>query len=115
MIVGYGPTSMVSTGKQTHQCVITYKGLGSLFVYLFVYCYFAHVEECDYSKLQNFISSKSDSGVSYSIPLISESEVLNTFKSLASNKASGHDSLSTRILKVCSSQLFNPLYKLINL
>jgi len=41
--------------------------------------------------------------------------VSNIFKSLASNKSSGHDSLSPRILKVCSSYLFNPLYKLIYL
>jgi len=70
------------------------------------------VEECDYSKLRNFISSRSDSGTSYSIPLISELEVSNIFKSLASNKSSGHDSLSLIPLKVCSSYLFNPLYKL---
>ena len=74
-----------------------------------------NVEECNYSKLRNFISSRSESGASYSIPLISKLEVSNIFKSLASNKASGHDSLSPRILKVCSPHLFNPLYKLINL
>ena len=73
------------------------------------------MEECDYSKLRNFISSRSDSGAFYSIPLISTLEVSKIFKSLASNKASGHDGLSPRILKVCSSHLFYPLYKLINL
>ena len=68
------------------------------------------MEECDYSKLKNFNSSISDSGASYSIPLISEIEVSKIFKSLVSNKASGHNGL-----KVCSSHLFYSLYKLIKL
>ena len=42
-------------------------------------------------------------------------EVSKIFKSLANNKASGHNGLSPRILKVFSSHLFYPLYKLINL
>ena len=71
-----------------------------------------NVEDCDFSKLRNFISSRSDSGASYSIPLISEMEVSKVFNSLASNKASGHDGLSQHILKVCSSHLLYPLYKL---
>ena len=70
-----------------------------------------NAEECDYSKLINFISSRTDSGASYIIPQISEMEVSKIFKSLASNKASGHDDLSLRILKVCSSHLFYPLCK----
>lgn len=42
-------------------------------------------------------------------------EVSKIFKSLASNKASGYDGLSPRILKVCSSNLLYPLCKIINI
>ena len=42
------------------------------------------MEECDYFKLRNFISSRLDSGASYRILLISEMEVSNIFKSIAS-------------------------------
>ena len=73
------------------------------------------MQECDQSKLRNFISSRLDSGASYRIPQISEMEVLNIFNSLASNKATGHDGLSPSILKECSSHLYYPLYKMVNL
>ena len=42
-----------------------------------------NVEECDYYRLINFISSRSDSGASYTIPLISEMEVSKIFNLLA--------------------------------
>ena len=70
------------------------------------------MEECDYFKLRNFISSRLDSGASYRILLISEMEVSNIFKSIASNKGTGHDGISPRILKECSSHLYSPLYKM---
>ena len=54
------------------------------------------MEECDYFKLRNFISSRLDSGASFRIPLISEMEVSNLFKSIASNKVTGHDGLNPR-------------------
>ena len=71
-----------------------------------------NVEECDHSKLRNFISSRLVSGASYRIPLISEMEVSNLFKSIASNKATDHDGPNPRILKECSSHLYSPLYKM---
>ena len=70
------------------------------------------MEECDYFKLRNFISSRLDSGASYRILLISEMEVSNIFKSIASNKGTGHDGISPPILKECSSHLYSPLYKM---
>ena len=78
------------------------------------YCKFNkdNMEECDYFKLRNFISSRLDSGASYRILLISEMEVSNIFKSIASNKGTGHDGISPRILKECSSHLYSPLYKM---
>ena len=39
-------------------------------------------------------------------------EVSNIFKSIASNKGTGHDGISPRILKECSSHLYSPLYKM---
>ena len=72
------------------------------------------MDECDHSKLRNFISSRLDSGASYRV-LISEMELSNIFKSIASDKATGHDGLSPSILKECSSELYYPLYKMTNL
>ena len=99
---------------ETHfseEVAVKFKGIVQGFLFTFRQCsFFSNVEECDYSKLRNFNSSRSDSGASYSIPLISEIEVSKIVKSLLSNKASGHDGL-----KVCSSHLSHPLYKLIKL
>ena len=100
---------------ETHfsgEVAVKFKGIVQGFLFTFRQCSFFlyYVEECDYSKLRNFNSSRSDSGASYIIPLISEIEVSKIFKSLVSNKASGHNGL-----KVCSSHLFYSLYKLIKL
>ena len=94
-------TNLNYNGRSVSEPEMIAESLNNFFVESIASSNGDNAEECDYSKLRNFISSRSDSGASYSIPHIFELEVSNIFKSLASNKASGHDSLSPCILKVC--------------
>ena len=59
----------------------------------------------DISKLIHFVDSRKDAGITFSIPPITESKVIDCLKNTCSNKASGIDKLSAQIVHCQVDQL----------
>jgi len=68
----------------------------------------------DISKLQNFVISRKDTSITFSIPPITESKIIDCLKNISSNKASGIDSISARMLKLAAPIIAPSIAKLIN-
>ena len=68
----------------------------------------------DISKLIHFVDSRKDAGITFSIPSITESKVIDCLMNLSSNKASGIDKLSARLLKSAAPIIAPSITKLIN-
>ena len=68
----------------------------------------------DMSKLINFVCSKKDNNVLFSIPPITESKVIGWLKSINLHKACGIDKLSPRMLKLAAPIIAPSIAKLIN-
>ena len=66
------------------------------------------------SKLINFVCSKKDNNVLFSIPPITESKVIGWLKSINLHKACGIDKLSPRMLKLAAPIIAPSIAKLIN-
>ena len=68
----------------------------------------------DISKLNHFVHSRNDAGITFSIPPITESKVIDCLKNISSYKASGIDKLSARLLKSAAPLIAPSIAKLIN-
>ena len=68
----------------------------------------------DISKLTHFVDSRKGAGITFSIPSITESKVIDCLMNLSSNKASGIDKLSARLLKSAAPIIAPSIAKLIN-
>ena len=66
------------------------------------------------SKLINFLRSKKDNNVFFSIPPITEVKVIDCLQSISSYKASGIDKLSPRMFKLAAPIIAPSIAKLIN-
>ena len=67
----------------------------------------------DISKLQNFVITRKDASITFSIP-ITESKIIDCLKNISSNKASGIDNISARMLKLAAPIIALSIAKLIN-
>ncbi|KAL9958504.1 hypothetical protein ACROYT_G035530 [Oculina patagonica] len=68
----------------------------------------------DISKLRNYVSSRKDASNTFSIPPITESKIIDCLKNISSNKASGIDNISARMLKLAAPIIAPSIAKLIN-
>ena len=68
----------------------------------------------DMSKLINFVRSKKDNNVLFSIPPITESKVIGCLKSISLHKACSINKLSPRMLKLAAPIIAPSIAKLIN-
>ena len=68
----------------------------------------------DMSKLINFVRSKTDNNVLFSIPPITEVKVIDCLQSISSHKASGIDKLSPRMLELAAPIIAPSIAELIN-
>ena len=68
----------------------------------------------DMSKLINFVCSRKDNIVVFSIPRIKEAKIIDCLKSISSNKANGIDKLIPRMLKLAAPIIAPSIAKLIN-
>ena len=71
--------------------------------------------EFDDTKLKNFVSSRLNDNVAFNIPPITPKQIIDTIGKIACNKASGHDGISIRVLKIIAPAFASPLCKLLNL
>ena len=69
----------------------------------------------DTSKLGNFVRSRIDESVTFSIPSITETDVIGFLLKIDSNKSTGIDGISSRMLKLAAPIIAPSLAKLINL
>lgn len=69
----------------------------------------------DTSKLHNFVRSRIDESVTFSIPSITETDVIGFLLKIDSNKSTGIDGISSRMLKLAAPIIAPSLAKLINL
>ena len=67
------------------------------------------------TKLKNFVHSRLNVDTVYNIPLLTIARTIAIIDKISSNKASGYDGLSVRVLKKIAPVFANPLYKLLNL
>ncbi|KAL9956690.1 hypothetical protein ACROYT_G038209 [Oculina patagonica] len=68
----------------------------------------------DISKLRNYVSSRKDASNTFSIPPITESKIIDCLKNISSNKASGIDNISARMLKLAAPIIAPSIAKLTN-
>ncbi|PFX34306.1 RNA-directed DNA polymerase from mobile element jockey [Stylophora pistillata] len=68
----------------------------------------------DISKLIHFVDSRKDAGIDFSIPPSTKRKVIDCLKNIRSNKASGIDKLSARMLKFAAPIIAPSIAKLIN-
>ena len=68
----------------------------------------------DISKLQNFVIKRKDASITFSIPPITESKIIDCLKNITSNKASGICNISARMLKLAAPIIASSIAKLIN-
>ena len=68
----------------------------------------------DISELIHFVDSRKDAGITFSIPSITESKVIDCLMNLSLNKASGIDKLSMQLLKSAATIIAPSIAKLIN-
>ncbi|KAL9972249.1 hypothetical protein ACROYT_G018520 [Oculina patagonica] len=71
--------------------------------------------EFDDTKLKNFVSSRLNDNVAFNIPPITPKQIIDTIGKIACDKASGHDGISIRVLKIIAPAFASPLCKLLNL
>ena len=69
----------------------------------------------DTSKLSNFVRSRKDESAAFSIPPIAEADVVGYLLKIDSNKSTGVDGISSRMLKLAASVIAPSITKLINL
>ena len=69
----------------------------------------------DTSKLSNFVRSRIDGSVTFSIPSITEIDVIGFLLKIDSNKSTGIDGISSRMLKLAAPIIAPSIAKLINL
>ena len=69
----------------------------------------------DHTKLANFVHSRLNTDTVYNIPLLTPEQTIDIMDKISSNKASGYDGLSVRVLKKIIPVFANPLCKLLNL
>ena len=69
----------------------------------------------DTSKLSNFVRSQKDESAAFSIPPIAEADVVGYLLKIDSNKPTGVDGISSRMLKLAASIIGPSITKLINL
>ena len=69
----------------------------------------------DTSKLSNFVTSRKDESAAFSIPPIPEADVVGYLLKIDSNKSTGVDGISSRMLKLAASIIAPSITKLINL
>ena len=69
----------------------------------------------DTSKLSNFVRSRKDESAAFSIPPIAEADVVGYLLKIDSNKPTGVDGISSRMLKLAASIIGPSITKLINL
>ena len=67
------------------------------------------------SKLSNFVRSRKDESAAFSIPPIAEADVVGYLLKIDSNKPTGVDGISCRMLKLAASIIGPSITKLINL
>jgi hypothetical protein len=58
----------------------------------------------DLSKLRNFVNSKKSPDVLFTIPAMTDAQVLNALKIINQHKAAGIDKISARLLKTAAPQ-----------
>ena len=68
----------------------------------------------DISKLQNFVIKRKDASITFSIPPITESKIIDCLKNITSNKVSGIYNISARMLKLAAPIIAPSIAKLIN-
>ncbi|PFX25180.1 hypothetical protein AWC38_SpisGene10190 [Stylophora pistillata] len=68
----------------------------------------------DISKLQNFVITRKDASITFSIPPITENKNIDCLKNISSNKASGIDDISARMLILAAPIIAPSIAKLIN-
>ena len=69
----------------------------------------------DDSKLKKFISSRLSPTTSFVIPEIKPQQVADIISKISVNKATGHDGLSAKTLKLIAPSFIHPLWRLLNL
>ena len=69
----------------------------------------------DHRKLANFFHSRLNTDKVYNIPLFTPKQTIDIIDKISSNKASGYDGMSVRVLKKIIPVFGNPLCKLCNL
>ena len=69
----------------------------------------------DTTKLSNFVRSRKDESAIFSIPSITEREVTSYLLKIDSNKSTGIDDISSRMLKLAAPFIAPSIAKLINL
>ena len=67
------------------------------------------------TKLKNFVHSRLNVDTVYNIPLLTTTQTFAIIDKISTNKASGYDGLSVRVLKKIAPVFANPLCKLLNL
>ena len=65
-------------------------------------------------KLINFVKSRKDPDISFSIPSITTSQVITSLLRISPNKAVGIDRISARLLRISAPEIASSLAKLIN-
>ena len=66
------------------------------------------------SKLEHFVLSRKDPDVVFSIPLLNEGYIIDSFRSLNPRKAMGVDNISAQILKISAPVIALSITKLMN-
>ena len=69
----------------------------------------------DTAKLSNFVRSKKNESAIFSIPSITERDVVSYILKIDSNKSTGIDNISSRMLKLAASFIAPSIAKLVNL
>lgn len=68
----------------------------------------------DLSRLLNFVKSKKDESILFSIPPISNKKIISSLMKMGSNKATGIDKISVKMLKIAAPIVAPSIARLIN-
>ena len=68
----------------------------------------------DISKLQNFVITRKGASITFSIPPITESKIIDCLKNITSNKVSGIYNIGAQMLKLAAPIITPSIAKLIN-
>ena len=68
----------------------------------------------DLSKLNDFVQSRKDPGVRFSVPIITSEQVINIILKISPDKASGIDKISASLLRIAATNIAPSNARIIN-